>query len=110
VATSRGVEILSDRWIVPWVETPTAESSVVIVASPNDIEASVEVFMLVNGEMVGPWRAAVAPGGRAIIPLERVGAGGPVLVMSDSPVSVEAQVVSPIGELAVVPGIPTVER
>jgi hypothetical protein len=108
VATSRGTEILSTRWIVPWVETPTASSSVVIVAAPEEV--TVEAFMLVNGELVGPWRASVAPGGRSIIPIEQVGTGGPVLVTADRPISVEAQVVSLAGQLTVVPGIPTVER
>ena len=108
VATSRGTEVLSTRWLVPWMSTPTPESSVVIVAAPE--EASVEVFMLVNGELVGPWRATIPPGGRSIVPVERVGVGGPVVVMSDGPVSVEAQVVSPVGELMIVPGIPTVQQ
>ena len=108
VATSRGTEVLSTRWLVPWMSTPTPESSVVIVAAPE--ETSVEVFMLVNGELVGPWRATIPPGGRSIVPVERVGVGGPVLVMSDGPVSVEAQVVSSVGELTIVPGIPTVQQ
>ena len=106
IATSRGTEVLSDRWLVPWVTTSGPDSAVLIVAAPE--EASVEAFMLVNGELVGPWRASVPPGGRAIVPIEQTGVGGPVLVTSDAPVSVEAQVVSTAGQLVITPGIPTV--
>ncbi len=107
IATSRGVEVLSTRWVVPWVETPTDDSSVLIVTSPQ--EAVFEVFTLVNGELLGPTTASVAPGGRAIVPMADVGAGGPVLVVSEGLISVEAQIVSPIHGLSVVAGIPTVE-
>lgn len=108
VATSRGVEVLSDRWLVPWVPTPTADSSVLIVTSPQ--EASFEVFLLVNGELTGPVTGSVAPGGRAIMPIANTGAGGPLLVTSENLISVEAQVADPTNGLLVVAGIPTVEQ
>ncbi len=107
-ATSRGTEILSDRWIVPWVATPTDDSSVIIVTSP--VDASVEVFILVNGLLQGPSRATIPAGGRAIVPVDGGGEGGPVLVVSDAPVTVEAQIVSPVSGLSIVPGIPTVDQ
>lgn len=108
VATSRGTQIVSDRWIVPWVGLPTDDSTVVIVTSTQ--ETSVEVFVLVNGELRGPARATIAPGGRAIVPLAAATSGGPVLVTADAPVSVEAQIVTPGVGLSIVPGIPTVDR
>ena len=32
-STSRGTEVLSSRWIVPWVATPTDDAAVVIVTA-----------------------------------------------------------------------------
>lgn len=108
VATSRGSEVLSTRWVIPWVATPTADSSVVVVTSPQ--EAAIEIWALVNGELQGPFRASIAPGGRVIVPLRVSSSGAPVLVISDAPVSVEAQVVVLDDRLATVPGIPTVDQ
>lgn len=108
VATSRGSEVLSTRWLVPWVSIPTDDSTVVIVTSPQ--EAAVEVSILVNGELQGPIRASVAPGGRAIIPVAATSSGAPILVTSDAPISVEAQVVVLDDRLTTVPGIPTVNQ
>jgi hypothetical protein len=106
IATSRGTEVLSNRWVIPWLPTPTADSSVVTVTSPS--EAAVEVFVMVNGALQGPSRATIAPGGRAIIPVTAEAIGAPVVVVSDAPVSVEAQVVVVGEQLSAVPGIPTV--
>ena len=106
VATTRGTEVLSTRWVLPWIPTPTPDSTVVIVTSPQ--EANIEVHVLVNGELQGPLRASIAAGGRAIIPLAVASSGAPVIVTSDAPISVEAQIVVLDGYLATVPGIPTV--
>lgn len=108
VATSRGSEVLSTRWVIPWVATPNNDSSVIVVTSPQ--EAAIEIWALVNGELQGPFRASVGPGGRAIVPLRASSSGAPVLVISDAPVSVEAQVVVVDDRLATVPGIPTVDQ
>lgn len=108
VATSRGSEVLSTRWVIPWVATPNNDSSVIVVTSPQ--EAAIEIWALVNGELQGPFRASVGPGGRAIVPLPASSSGAPVLVISDAPVSVEAQVVVVDDRLATVPGIPTVDQ
>jgi hypothetical protein len=106
VSTSRGTEVLSTRWVIPWVPTPAENAAVVVVTSPTD--ASVEVRALVNGELQGPLRAVVPPGGRALISLPAGSAGVPVLVTADAPISVEAQVVVPDQRLATVAGVPTV--
>ena len=106
IATSRGTEVLSNRWIIPWVSTPADNATAVIVTSPED--ASVEVFTLVNGQFVGPIRESVLAGGRVVIPLPTSSAGVPVLVIADANVSVEAQVVFPGVGMAVVPGVPTI--
>ena len=100
--------MLSTRWIIPWAATPAPNSTVVVVTSPQD--ASIEVWALVNGEMAGPFRESVPAGGRAIVPLDVASAGAPVLVTSDAPVSVEAQVVVLDDRLTTVPGIPTVDQ
>ncbi len=108
LATSRGVEQLSTRWIVPWV-TVTGDSTSVIVVSPE--EASVEVRIMTNGGFVGPTRATVPRGGRTVVPISLPGAGGGVIeVTSDVPVAVEAMTVLPDESMDVVPAIPTVVR
>ncbi|MEM7339896.1 MAG: DUF5719 family protein [Actinomycetota bacterium] len=107
IATTRGTEVLSDRWILPWVPLPSETSSVVVVSSPND--ATAEIFVLSNGELAGPFREAVPAGGRAVSVINVPAAAGPILVVADQPVSVEAQVVAPDGSLSVIPGIPTVD-
>jgi hypothetical protein len=108
IASSRGTEILSVRWVVPWVATPTPDAAAIIVTSTQ--EATVEVAALANGELQGPFRATVAPGARVIIPLPVVASGAAVIVTSDVPVSVEAQVVEAGQRMVVLPGIPTVDQ
>lgn len=108
LATSRGVEQLSTRWIVPWV-TITGDSTSVIVVSPE--EASVEVRTLTDGGFIGPTRAIVPRGGRTVVPISLpAGGGGVIEVTSDVPVAVEAMTVLPDESLDVVPAIPTIVR
>lgn len=106
IATTRGTEVLSERWILPWVPLPTETSSVVVISSPSD--ATAEIFVLSNGELAGPFREAVPAGGRAVSTINVPAVAGPILVVADQPVSVEAQVVAADGQLSVLPGIPTV--
>lgn len=108
VATTRGSEVLSDRWLIPWVPTPDSDAATIIVTSTQG--ASVEVRALVNGELFGPFVATVGAFGRAVVPLEIAATGAPVLVTADAPISVEAQVVEPGQRLLAIPGIPTVDR
>ncbi len=108
VATSRGSEVLSDRWLIPWVPTPSGDAATIVVTSTQG--ASVEVRALVNGELFGPFVATVGAFGRTVIPLEIAATGAPVLVTADNPISVEAQVVEPGERLLAIPGIPTVDR
>jgi hypothetical protein len=105
VSTSRGNELFSTRWVVPWV-TMTNDSTLIAVASID--EAAVEVRVLSDGQFVGPIRATVAAGGRAIIPVTSTAGGAAVEITSNTPVSVEAVVVVPGQSLDVVPAIPTV--
>lgn len=105
VSTSRGNELFSTRWVIPWV-TMVEDSTIIAVASAE--EAAVEVRLLVNGQWEGPFRATVPAGGRAIIPVASAAGGAAVEVTSNNPVSVEAMVVVPDNSLDVVPAIPTV--
>ncbi|MEL6983081.1 MAG: hypothetical protein AAFO29_11710, partial [Actinomycetota bacterium] len=105
VSTTRGNELFSTRWVIPWV-TMQDDSTVIAVASAD--EAAVEVRLLVNGQWEGPFRATVPAGGRAIIPVTSAAGGAAVEVTSTNPVSVEAMVVVPDASLDVVPAIPTV--
>jgi hypothetical protein len=107
IATSRGNELFSSRWVVPWV-TMEGDSTLIAVASID--EAAVEVEILTGGDFTGPFRATVPMGGRAIIPVTSVEGGAAVQVVSDTPVSVEAIVVLPDRSLDVVPAVPTVQN
>jgi hypothetical protein len=108
LSTTRGVEKLSTRWVIPWISI-VGDSTTVAIAAPE--EASIEVRTLVNGAFVGPVRATVPRGGRTIVALEAAGAdGGVVEVISDVPVAVEAMTVIANESLDVVPAVPTIER
>ena len=107
IATSRGVEVESTRWILPWLATPDEDATVVVASSSQG--ANVEVRALVNGELLGPFSGSVAPFGRVIIPVDLPVSGAPLLVTADGPVAIEGQVVAPDTGLTVVPGVPTVD-
>ncbi|MGB5756395.1 MAG: hypothetical protein WBM50_05730, partial [Acidimicrobiales bacterium] len=104
-STTRGNELFSTRWVVPWV-TMQGDSTLIAISSVE--EATVEVRVLSGGEFVGPIRATVAAGGRAIVPVTSAAGGAAVEVTSDTPISVEAVVVIPDQSLDVVPAVPTV--
>jgi len=105
VSTTRGNELFSTRWVIPWI-TITGDSTLVAVAALE--EASVEVHVLSGGRWEGPYRATVIAGGRAIIPVATSEGGAAIEVVADSPISVEATVVVPDVSLDLVPGVPTV--
>ncbi|MDH4364863.1 MAG: hypothetical protein OEY70_12375, partial [Acidimicrobiia bacterium] len=106
IGTSRGTEVLSNRWVIPWVSTPAENATVVVVTSPTD--AQVQVRVLLNGELRPPLDATVPAGGRSLVALPTGAPGVPVLVTSNAPVSVEAQVVVPDSRMATVAAVPTV--
>ncbi len=108
LSTTRGVEQLSTRWVVPWV-TIDGDSTTVVIASPQ--EASVEVRLMSNGGFGPPIQATVPRAGRTVVPLTLSGTEGAVVeVVSDVPVAVEAMVVVAGESLDVIPAIPTVQR
>lgn len=105
ISTTRGNELFSSRWVVPWV-TIEGDSTVVAISAVS--EASVEVRILDGGRWVGPIRATVDAGGRVVVPVSSESGGGVIEVdAGDTPVSVEAAVVLPDGSLDIVPGVPT---
>ena len=106
ISVSRGTEVLSTRWIIPWVPTPSGTSSVVVASSPTD--ATIEVFTLSGGVLQGPSEATIQAGGRVLVPIAVSGNGSPILIVSDAPISVEGYVVEPGVGQSVIPGIPTV--
>jgi hypothetical protein len=108
LSTTRGVEQLSTRWVVPWV-TIQGDSTTIVVVSPED--ASIEVRLMANGSYIQPIQATVPRAGRTVVPLTLPGGPGAVVeVLSDVPVAVEAMVVLPDESLDVVPAVPTVKR
>jgi len=110
IATSRGTERQSNRWIVPWVPTPNSRSSTIVVSSLHTPETEVEVYTIASGALQGPFQATVEAGGRVNVPLPQSSAGTPVLVIANAPISVEAHVVDAGVRQAIIPGIPTISR
>ena len=106
LSTTRGNELFSTRWLIPWV-TVVDDSTLISVAAIE--EAAVEVLVLNGGQLEGPTRATVSAGGRAIIPLASNSGGAAVEIRASRPVSVESVVVLPDESLDVVPAIPTVD-
>lgn len=107
LGTSRGVEQLAQRWVIPWVSINGDSTTVAVTATE---ETAVEVRVLTDGGFVGPFRATIPAGGRETVPLSVPGVeGGAVEVIADAPVAVEALVVEADQRLDVVPGVPTVE-
>ncbi len=108
LGTSRGVEQLSQRWVIPWVSI-NGDSTTVAIAATD--EAAVEVRVLANGSFAGPFRVTVPAGGRRTVPLSVPGVeGGAVEIVADAPVAVEALVVEADQRLDVVAAVPTVRR
>ncbi|MEM7275937.1 MAG: DUF5719 family protein [Actinomycetota bacterium] len=105
LATSRGNELFSSRWVVPWVSM-TGDSTLIAVTAALQ-EAVVEVRVLSDGQLVGPVRATIPAGGRTIIPVSVAGPGAAVEITSNTPVSAEATVVVPDVTFDVVPAVPT---
>ncbi|MEM7321976.1 MAG: DUF5719 family protein [Actinomycetota bacterium] len=105
ISTSRGNELFSPRWVIPWVSM-TGDSTLLAIAAIQ--EASVEVRILSDGQLVGPVRATVPAGGRTIIPISSPDDGAAIEISSNTAISVEASVVVPDVTLDVVPAVPTV--
>ncbi len=103
VAISHGTSVLTNRWILPWLSIGTADQTVLAVTAPAG--ALVEVQLMVAGDLLPPMRATVPLEGRAQIPLRGPVAEATVIVTSDLPVAVEAQIVTDEGRLSVVPAI-----
>lgn len=105
LATSRGNELFSTRWVVPWVSM-SGDSTLIAVSAALE-EALVEVRILTGGQLAGPIRATIPAGGRTIIPVTAVEDGAAVEIISNTPISAEAIVVVPDETLDVVPAVPT---
>lgn len=106
ISTSRGNELFSTRWVIPWVSM-SGDSTLLAVSAIQ--EASVEIRILTGGELAGPLRATVPTAGRTIIPVSSPDGGAAIEISSNTPISVEAMVVVPDVTLDVVPAVPTIQ-
>ncbi len=117
VAISRGTEVPSTRWVVPWVQVDQSAGTVIVVTGADaEGDAQVEARVLLGGTLQPPVRATVAPDGRAILVIDAAATGAPIIVTSTAPVWVEAQL-SRINQTQerfnrfdIVPAVPTRER
>jgi hypothetical protein len=104
LTTSRGSELFTTRWVIPWV-TVVDDSTLIAVAALE--EANVQVSLTNAAGTASVFTAVVPKGGRAVVPVTAVGGGATVEITSDVPVAVEASVVVPEQTFDVVPAIPT---
>ncbi len=107
-ATSRGVEQASTRWVIPWVTlAPDGGTVIVVTGAGGDADAQVEARVMLGGALQTPTRTVVTPDGRSIIEVSAAVEGAPIVITSDQPIWVEAQV-SVVGvRFDVVPAVPT---
>ncbi len=92
LTTSRGVEIMSTRWLSPWATMLPDDGTAIVVTSVEG--ALVEVRQILGGALSPPLRGAVDPEGRTIITLPAPVAGAPLVLTADAPVSAEIVIVS----------------
>lgn len=107
-ATSRGSELPSTRWVIPWVSlTPDAGTVIVVTGAGGDDDAQIEARLMLGGTLQTPVRGVVAPDGRTIMVINGAVDGAPVVITSDQPIWVEAQVSIVDERFDVVPAVPT---
>ncbi len=104
LSTTRGVERLSTRWVVPWVAINGDSTTVAIV---SDQQAEVEIRLVASGVELGPLTASIPPEGRAVVPLIFDGvSGAAVEIVSDVPVAVETSTIVRGQGMNTVPAVP----
>ncbi len=104
LSTTRGVERLSTRWVVPWVAISGDSTTVAIV---SDQQAEVEITLVAGGTELGPLTASVPSDGRAVVPLIFDGvSGAAVEIVSDVPVAVETSTIVRGQGMNTVPAVP----
>ncbi len=104
ISTTRGVERLSTRWVVPWVAINSDSTTVAIV---SDQAAEVEIRLIAGGTELGPLTASVPADGRAVVPLIFDGlSGAAVEIVSDVPVAVETSTIVRGEGMNIVPAVP----
>ena len=122
LATSRGVEVVADKWVVPWARV---NGSQLVITAAED--TNVRVRILADGQLLAePTIVAVPARGRTLVDLEAVSPNGAVVVESfvegedededegegeqqqPPDIAVELQVVAEDGALDIVPAVPAV--
>ncbi len=110
LATSRGVEVVSERWVVPWADV--VGSQLVITSAEA---ASVKIEIQAEGQLLAePILETVEPRGRAVVNIEvdpaisAISPNGTITLTSDTDVAAEIQIVDPSGAIDIVPAIPTI--
>ena len=108
IAISRGVSQLANNWLIPRTELFSNNGTAVVISSIEG--ASVEVELLVGGELQPPIRATVPAGGRVVIPVGTSTSAAPIVVTATAPVAVEVQLVVRGSQIDTVPGVPVTIR
>lgn len=108
IAISSGVSQLSTEWLVPRTEMLADNGTVVAISSIEG--ASVEVRLLVGGQLQPPIRATVPAAGRVVVAVGSATSAAPILITASAPVAVEVQLVVPAAQLDVSAAVPVLIR
>ncbi len=108
LAISRGVSQLSTEWLVPRTEMLAGNGTAVVVSSLEG--ASVEVRLMVGGELQPPIRATVPAFGRIVVSMGSSTTSAPMVITATAPVAVEVQLVDPGSQIDVSSAVPVTIR
>jgi hypothetical protein len=108
IGLSRGTPEMATEWLVPRTILLADNGTVVAVSSIEG--ASVEVRLLVGGELQPPIRASVPAGGRVVVPVGSSTSAAPFIVTGSAPIAVEVQLVEPGIHLDVAAAVPVSAR
>ena len=108
VGISRGASQMATEWLIPRTVMLADNGTVIAVSSIEG--ASVEVRLLVGGELQPPIRATVPAGGRVVIPVGSSTSAAPLIVSGSAPIAVEVQLVEVGVHLDVGAAVPVLAR
>ncbi|MDA3040802.1 MAG: DUF5719 family protein [Actinomycetota bacterium] len=115
LGASAGSPVVARSWVLAWLsltstpgEAVEGAGNAIVVTGPAG--ATVEVSLIVAGELLSGVRATIPDAGWVSMPIPALVGGAPLRIEADQPVVAEAILVGPDGRLSLVPAIPVIER
>ena len=103
LAVSNGNSLETTSWVVPYTRVVADGGTVLLITAEDD--ALVEIRGMVGGRLLEPERVSVAGQTRRVVPLVLPVSRTPLIVTSDSPITIELQTVAD-GVLTVSAAVP----